>query len=260
MRSNPTNNPKRNVRGDPAAKFIRAFTLVELLVVIAIIAILMALTLTSVSRVKQKAHATQCVNGIRQIAMAFALYHGDNQDIFPTGASRRTYGPQPEDWIWWQKDRDIEGSTLAPYLAGISRQLFLCPADKRRNLDPPPRSRSDPYRYSYSLNGYDLEHRPGDEEAEAGRNPGMASIATNSTPRAFYPFPATAIRNPSVKIMLAEEAPNVIDDGRWIPNFPSFNRLAERHSGGANVAFADTHVERVDLWFGTNAANSLASW
>jgi len=48
----------------------RAFTLLELLVVIAIIAILAALLLVVVSRVKLRAHQTQCLNNIRQLALA----------------------------------------------------------------------------------------------------------------------------------------------------------------------------------------------
>jgi prepilin-type N-terminal cleavage/methylation domain-containing protein len=71
----------------------RGFTLIELLVVIAVIAVLAALLLPAVQRAREAARRTQCINNLKQLALACHEYVDVNQ-VFPPGDLDLTFDNQ----------------------------------------------------------------------------------------------------------------------------------------------------------------------
>ena len=107
----------------------KAFTLIELLIVLSVIAVLMAILLPSVYRIRNSAKNLICQSNLRQIGMAWKMYLDDNDGRFPRGVNKASlYGGV--------NTNGGNNRPLNPYLnipdssvPGPKAEIFKCPFD-----------------------------------------------------------------------------------------------------------------------------------
>jgi len=139
----------KKVQG-PRAAFLTGFTLIELLVVIAIIALLMAILMPSLQRVRKQAKIITCQSNLKQWGLVWAMYTEENHSKFPDYMGSN----------WMQK--------LVEYYSN-SEQLLYCPmATKTMSEGAPVRYSSLENAGSYALNEwiYDSDDTSGGRKLE----------------------------------------------------------------------------------------------
>lgn len=264
--------------------------MIELLVVIAIIGILAALLLPVLSRSKQKAQGTYCLNNLKQMMTAMTLYTGDNHEFFP---------PNPDDgntlpgynWVSGNAGigdpeefnpdviKDPARSLLIGYL-GNSVQMFHCPADRREGIyqgsDPAMVGRTIEAARTYSMSQAVGTIDPGFDATgpgSSGKHSGVPNLPVNgphlngmnnnrhNQPYATYGKASTiGAPGPSMLWVLIDENANGLNDAAFAFEMdqPKWGDAPGSYHGGAcGVVFADGHSE-FHKWLRNPVARSTA--
>jgi prepilin-type processing-associated H-X9-DG protein/prepilin-type N-terminal cleavage/methylation domain-containing protein len=241
-------------KGVEEMKKSTVFTLIELLVVIAIIAILAAMLLPALSKARERARNSSCVNNLKQIGTGAFMYAERGKDrlpyvgyyIDPSGGqgpaqagAYTTTGITP----WW--------FALNDYVS--NEKSFICPADTNKLCDNTTAGghlaitgnvpAQVPKRYSAFTEGlsYGINARPG--------------VSFMVLSKAYRPSKTVMVADAGSLTNTSQTA-----SGSFInslsPTISEKNRrVSARHGNGMNIVMADGHVENFRAEF-TDAAET----
>ena len=225
----------------------KAFTLIELLVVISIIALLLSILMPSLGLIKRKAQGAVCQSNMKQMALAWFLYAGDNNDsmvggdtnepnptlkqyswryswVNPPQDDDRTLVPAGEFPTFEQEARGIERGRLFPYVGQV--KLYNCVGAKDDKFQGGYRS----YSITALMNG---------EYAKPESWGGYPEHAVAKT---------VEIKRPGEKIVFLENTDFYTgwNQGSWVMDIWGItwgDPLAIWHGDSSTMGFADGHAE-----------------
>lgn len=245
---NSKENISRKLRGVIMGRRRRGFTLIELLVVIAIIAVLMAILMPALRRVREQANMLKCMGNLKQWNIIASMYTEENDGKF------------------WDSEQDTPGYWFPRYLeprlkSWKTNKLWFCPSAKKPIIDENgvqvptfnifnawgiftgDRLGPDGIAGSYGINGYCLIPR-GRTEYEGGVSVENGWKTAGAHGSNNVPWFIEALRFDLWP--LPTHAPATNEFEAWSGNNMA-RTCINRHQGFLNAAFMDWSVRKVGL-------------
>ncbi|MHC4175628.1 MAG: type II secretion system protein, partial [Planctomycetota bacterium] len=219
--------------------------LIELLVVIAIIAVLMAILMPALERVREQARGVACMSNHKTIGLAYVMYADDNESKMCGGEARFAptngvppwvmpplsyqaggdYNQKPQGPVTLEERHNgLREGILFPYIRDIG--AYHCPGDDRMRQG--------------TSNGRELQHL-------LYRSYSMPDFLRATGSR--DPKKMTDFRSPAQKMLFVEEiydAPGAnhnVDGWSYLPgNNTLWDPLGLYHSDSCTFSFMDGHA------------------
>lgn len=233
----------------------RGFTLIELLVVIAIIALLMAILMPALRRVKEQGNMIKCMANLKQWNLLHNMYLQDNNGKFYSGNANGNSG----DGFWWVAQMAQKEQSR------IENPLWFCPKNKGTLQDNSGTSNNnlsfqaawgiyhedfitpDGIAGSYGINGYVLNVAGSGPALSEGRRRADHWQTPQVRNAGYIPLMAEALRFDFWP--QANQAPFASEEAMW--NTEATNHMARvcmnRHNGFINVSMCDFSARKVGL-------------
>jgi prepilin-type N-terminal cleavage/methylation domain-containing protein len=255
----------------------KAFTLIELLVVVAMLALGALLLASALSHTRPNVQAARCLNNMRQLMGAMAMYTHDYSELFPPNPDENFSGNPGYNWVQgfasgWMPNTSAGGSPdagnpdllrdptrnlLANYIR-TNISLFRCPFDPRTcpysGSDPSQFGRIIPVVRSISMNqgvgtkGFGFGYT-GSGANSAVDGPWLDGSHSHTANKPYATFGKTSdfkVARPADIWVLADDDPWTINDAAEaviaampdLVNYPSV-----MNNNATAFAFADAHAE-----------------
>lgn len=224
----------------------RGFTLIELLVVVAIMALLMAILMPALAKARDNARRVACLSNMKQLTTGLRMYAENNEDCPPPAGPGFVYGdvnfpdPYATSWsgtayvLWYSKyylGAYIGNTTLACSAKGgnyASTRVVACPASP----------------YSVSITSKTSSGATAIGYNNVWNNNFAASKMTGSSV-GLRRRKLNSFTEPWRTVMFIDTAGSNTWNNWTVADVAADAPSFLRHSGFANVGFADGHSDSI---------------
>lgn len=219
-------------------KRARAFTLLELLVATSVIALLAALLLSALAKMRSIGQSAHCANSLRQLGVATQLYLGEHDRRFFAFSQ-----PVKEGRLWYfglegaaslgrgegKREIDVTKSPLYPYIQSVGG-IEVCPAFPYELSVWKPKYRGASWGYGFNTT---LSNVMATNIAAPSRMILFGDCAQVNT----FQAPASASKPMLEEFYMIES---------------NYRTIHFRHGAHANLLFLDGHIEAMTMYPGTS--------